>query len=64
MVAAQLCRQSHRHKVAKTTLKEVCGFVGLYYNVIIGWSIFYFFQSFQHPLPWSECPIRRNGTLA
>uniref|UniRef100_A0A8D3DV03 Transporter n=1 Tax=Scophthalmus maximus TaxID=52904 RepID=A0A8D3DV03_SCOMX len=42
----------------------VCGFVGLYYNVIIGWSIFYFFQSFQYPLPWSDCPIRRNGTLA
>ncbi|CAK6955535.1 sodium-dependent neutral amino acid transporter SLC6A17-like [Scomber scombrus] len=42
----------------------VCGFVGLYYNVIIGWSIFYFVQSFQFPLPWSECPIRRNGTLA
>ncbi|KAJ8360663.1 hypothetical protein SKAU_G00171880 [Synaphobranchus kaupii] len=42
----------------------VCGFVGLYYNVIIGWSIFYFFQSFQNPLPWSECPIRRNGTQA
>lgn len=42
----------------------VCAFVGLYYNVIIGWSIFYFFQSFQSPLPWSECPIRRNGSLA
>uniref|UniRef100_A0A3Q1IY17 Transporter n=1 Tax=Anabas testudineus TaxID=64144 RepID=A0A3Q1IY17_ANATE len=42
----------------------VCGFVGLYYNVIIGWSIFYFFQSFQYPLPWSDCPIRKNGTLA
>uniref|UniRef100_A0A4W5M3J2 Transporter n=1 Tax=Hucho hucho TaxID=62062 RepID=A0A4W5M3J2_9TELE len=42
----------------------VCGFVGLYYNVIIGWSIFYFFQSFQYPLPWAECPIRRNGSLA
>lgn len=42
----------------------VCGFVGLYYNVIIGWSIFYFFQSFQNPLPWSECPIRRNGSQA
>ncbi|KAK7135834.1 hypothetical protein R3I94_014493 [Phoxinus phoxinus] len=40
----------------------VCGFVGLYYNVIIGWSIFYFFQSFQYPLPWSACPIRKNGT--
>ncbi|XP_030639892.1 sodium-dependent neutral amino acid transporter SLC6A17 [Chanos chanos] len=42
----------------------VCGFVGLYYNVIIGWSIFYFFQSFQYPLPWSECPVRRNGSQA
>ncbi|KAJ7999111.1 hypothetical protein DPEC_G00212020 [Dallia pectoralis] len=42
----------------------VCGFVGLYYNVIIGWSIFYFFQSFQDPLPWAECPIRMNGSLA
>uniref|UniRef100_A0A3B5LK30 Transporter n=1 Tax=Xiphophorus couchianus TaxID=32473 RepID=A0A3B5LK30_9TELE len=42
----------------------VCGFVGLYYNVIIGWSIFYFFQSFQYPLPWAECPIRKNGTQA
>ncbi|XP_067269885.1 sodium-dependent neutral amino acid transporter SLC6A17 [Pseudorasbora parva] len=42
----------------------VCGFVGLYYNVIIGWSIFYFFQSFQYPLPWSSCPIRRNGSQA
>ncbi|CAL8277336.1 unnamed protein product [Boreogadus saida] len=42
----------------------VCGFVGLYYNVIIGWSIFYFFQSFQFPLPWAECPMRRNGSLA
>lgn len=43
---------------------QVCGFVGLYYNVIIGWSIFYFFQSFQYPLPWSDCPIRRNGSQA
>uniref|UniRef100_A0A8C2Z729 Transporter n=1 Tax=Cyclopterus lumpus TaxID=8103 RepID=A0A8C2Z729_CYCLU len=42
----------------------VCGFVGLYYNVIIGWSIFYFFQSFQFPLPWAECPIQINGTQA
>ncbi|XP_029429354.1 sodium-dependent neutral amino acid transporter SLC6A17 isoform X2 [Rhinatrema bivittatum] len=40
----------------------VCLFVGLYYNVIIGWSIFYFFKSFQYPLPWSECPIVRNGS--
>lgn len=38
--------------------------MGLYYNVIIGWSIFYFFQSFQYPLPWAECPIQRNGSQA
>lgn len=38
--------------------------MGLYYNVIIGWSIFYFFKSFQYPLPWSECPIVRNGSVA
>ncbi|XP_034979917.1 sodium-dependent neutral amino acid transporter SLC6A17 [Zootoca vivipara] len=42
----------------------VCLFVGLYYNVIIGWSIFYFFKSFQYPLPWGECPVIRNGTVA
>ncbi|XP_038675604.1 sodium-dependent neutral amino acid transporter SLC6A17 [Scyliorhinus canicula] len=41
----------------------VCFFVGLYYNVIIGWSIFYFFKSFQSPLPWSECPLISNGTV-
>lgn len=43
---------------------QVCFFVGLYYNVIIGWSIFYFFKSFQYPLPWSECPIVKNGSVA
>ncbi|XP_015198227.1 sodium-dependent neutral amino acid transporter SLC6A17 [Lepisosteus oculatus] len=42
----------------------VCAFVALYYNVIIGWSIFYFFQSFQYPLPWNECPLKRNGSHA
>ncbi|XP_028652946.1 sodium-dependent neutral amino acid transporter SLC6A17 [Erpetoichthys calabaricus] len=41
----------------------VCFFVGLYYNVIIGWSIFYFFKSFQYPLPWSECPLIKNGSV-
>ncbi|MEE6492141.1 hypothetical protein FKM82_016487 [Ascaphus truei] len=42
----------------------VCFFVGLYYNVIIGWSIFYFFQSFQYPLPWSKCPTVGNGSAS
>ncbi|KFP44394.1 Sodium-dependent neutral amino acid transporter SLC6A17, partial [Chlamydotis macqueenii] len=43
---------------------QVCFFVGLYYNVIIGWGIFYFFKSFQYPLPWSECPVVTNGSVA
>ncbi|KAM4619491.1 sodium-dependent neutral amino acid transporter B(0)AT2 [Polymixia lowei] len=38
----------------------VCFFVALYYNVIIGWSLFYFSQSFQQPLPWHECPLIKN----
>lgn len=37
-------------------------FVGLYYNVIISWSVFYFSQSFQFPLPWDQCPLVKNAT--
>uniref|UniRef100_A0A8C6KX43 Transporter n=1 Tax=Nothobranchius furzeri TaxID=105023 RepID=A0A8C6KX43_NOTFU len=40
----------------------VCFFVALYYNVIISWSLFYFSQSFQQPLPWHECPLVNNKT--
>ncbi|KAI1888576.1 hypothetical protein AGOR_G00186590 [Albula goreensis] len=40
----------------------LCFFVALYYNVIIGWSLFYFSQSFQQPLPWHECPLVKNKT--
>ncbi|TKS73913.1 Sodium-dependent neutral amino acid transporter B(0)AT2 [Collichthys lucidus] len=40
----------------------VCFFVALYYNVIISWSLFYFSQSFQQPLPWHECPLIKNKT--
>lgn len=36
-------------------------FVALYYNVIITWCFYYLFNSFQYPLPWSECP-KINGT--
>lgn len=39
----------------------VCFFVALYYNVIISWSLFYFSQSFQDPLPWKECPLIKNN---
>ncbi|XP_005860915.1 PREDICTED: sodium-dependent neutral amino acid transporter B(0)AT2 [Myotis brandtii] len=37
-------------------------FVAFYYNVIIGWSVFYFSQSFQFPLPWDNCPLVKNAT--
>ncbi|XP_015282828.1 PREDICTED: sodium-dependent neutral amino acid transporter B(0)AT1 [Gekko japonicus] len=37
-------------------------FVGLYYNTIIAWVMWYFFNSFQEPLPWSTCPLLPNKT--
>ncbi|XP_004597956.2 sodium-dependent neutral amino acid transporter B(0)AT1 [Ochotona princeps] len=36
--------------------------VGLYYNTIIAWILWYFFNSFQDPLPWSQCPLNQNHT--
>ncbi|XP_039592891.1 inactive sodium-dependent neutral amino acid transporter B(0)AT3 [Polypterus senegalus] len=36
--------------------------VGLYYNTILAWVLWYFFNSFQQPLPWSECPLNENRT--
>ncbi|XP_067875988.1 sodium-dependent neutral amino acid transporter B(0)AT2-like [Heterodontus francisci] len=42
----------------------VCSLVSLYYNVIIGWSLFYFGHSFQYPLPWESCPSLPNQTAA
>lgn len=36
--------------------------VGLYYNTIIAWVMWYFFNSFQDPLPWSQCPLNENQT--
>lgn len=36
--------------------------VGLYYNTIIAWVMWYFFNSFQEPLPWSNCPLNDNRT--
>ncbi|XP_073443971.1 sodium-dependent neutral amino acid transporter B(0)AT3-like [Dendrobates tinctorius] len=39
--------------------------VGVYYNTIIGWILWYFFNSFQDPLPWSYCPTNfSNNTGA
>ncbi|KAK6327982.1 hypothetical protein J4Q44_G00036280 [Coregonus suidteri] len=36
--------------------------VGMYYNTIIAWVMWYFFNSFQNPLPWSQCPVDDNLT--
>ncbi|XP_066523847.1 sodium-dependent neutral amino acid transporter B(0)AT1 [Hoplias malabaricus] len=36
--------------------------VGMYYNTIIAWVLWYFFNSFQDPLPWSQCPVNENMT--
>lgn len=36
--------------------------VGLYYNTLIAWILWYLFNSFQDPLPWSNCPLNDNAT--
>lgn len=36
--------------------------VGLYYNTIMAWILWYLFNSFQDPLPWSQCPLNANKT--
>ncbi|XP_077447394.1 inactive sodium-dependent neutral amino acid transporter B(0)AT3 [Stigmatopora argus] len=36
----------------------VCNF----YNTILAWVFWYFFNSFQNPLPWSQCPLNANRT--
>ncbi|KAG9333144.1 hypothetical protein JZ751_013402 [Albula glossodonta] len=36
--------------------------VGMYYNTIMAWVMWYFFNSFQEPLPWSTCPVNQNRT--
>ncbi|XP_056154177.1 sodium-dependent neutral amino acid transporter B(0)AT1-like [Lampris incognitus] len=36
--------------------------VGLYYNTILAWILWYLFNSFQDPLPWSQCPLNENQT--
>ncbi|XP_057218754.1 sodium- and chloride-dependent neutral and basic amino acid transporter B(0+) [Triplophysa rosa] len=35
------------------TMMLVSTFVSIYYNIIIAYSIYYLFASFQYPLPWS-----------
>ncbi|XP_036433771.1 LOW QUALITY PROTEIN: inactive sodium-dependent neutral amino acid transporter B(0)AT3 [Colossoma macropomum] len=36
--------------------------VGLFYNTILAWVLWYFFNSFQDPLPWSQCPLDESQT--
>ena len=45
-------------------------FVGIYYNMIIGWSLFYMFSGFTSELPWEGCTalsshhcVEPNSTL-
>uniref|UniRef100_A0A286XFY4 Transporter n=1 Tax=Cavia porcellus TaxID=10141 RepID=A0A286XFY4_CAVPO len=37
-------------------------FLAIYYNIINAWGFWYFFNSFQDPLPWSVCPLNGNRT--
>ncbi|KAJ3608964.1 hypothetical protein NHX12_023492 [Muraenolepis orangiensis] len=36
--------------------------VCMFYNMILAWVMWYFFHSFQEPLPWSQCPLVDNIT--
>lgn len=36
--------------------------VSIFYNTILAWVLWYFFHSFQNPLPWSHCPLNDNNT--
>lgn len=34
--------------------------MGMYYNTIIGWAVYYLIESFQSELPWTNCNNRWN----
>ncbi|XP_070822194.1 sodium-dependent neutral amino acid transporter B(0)AT3-like [Chaetodon trifascialis] len=36
--------------------------VSQFYNMILAWILWYFFNSFQNPLPWRNCPVNVNHT--
>ncbi len=36
---------------------SINAFVGLYYNVIIAYCIYYLFNSINYELPWNNCPL-------
>jgi len=37
-------------------------FVCYYYNMVVGWALYYFMSSMSNPLPWASCPVV-NRTL-
>ncbi|XP_023481654.1 inactive sodium-dependent neutral amino acid transporter B(0)AT3 [Equus caballus] len=40
----------------------VSSLIGIYYNTVLTWVLWYLLNSFQNPLPWSACPPDRNLT--
>ena len=38
----------------------VIGIAGLYYNIIIAWTLYYLGSSFMSPLPWRSCDNEWN----
>jgi len=37
--------------------------IGLFYNVVLSWCAYYFFASWQDPLPWANCPTQMEGNV-
>ncbi|XP_030634188.1 sodium- and chloride-dependent neutral and basic amino acid transporter B(0+)-like [Chanos chanos] len=46
------------------TMLLVSTFVSIYYNIIIAYSLYYLFASFQYPLPWSDCLSWSDGNCS
>ncbi|XP_042361938.1 inactive sodium-dependent neutral amino acid transporter B(0)AT3 [Plectropomus leopardus] len=36
--------------------------VSIFYNTLLAWVLWYLFNSFQNPLPWSQCPLNDDLT--
>lgn len=53
------CFSSLRSGIASMVVSFL---VSMFYNTIIAWVLWYFFHSFQNPLPWSQCPVNDNQT--
>lgn len=53
---------NHPNLVSGIASMMVSFLVGLYYNTIMAWILWYLFNSFQDPLPYSHCPLNANKT--